>query len=306
MALVSWDGAGPVTCSDAKSNTYSVAVTDYDSTMNQTTVLCVATNVAAGPNTMSVTFDGPHGSRRLIVNEYSGVATANAIDVTAHRRGLSTTAVNNVTSGAATTTTAGDLVVGGVEDNTNQIVISAGTGFTQRNSLDNTDSAIQDKVQTVAGSVASTQTFSEANNSYSAVMVALKPKGSGGPPVGPRGALVFRLTWNTGADMDLYVTEPNGNLIYQGNAGPFPDTGRFDGDAQGACATAGATSGAETTTWTAAPAAGTYVVGVVQNALCSSISPRWTIEVFKNGTVVSTSTGTGNTTSDIAYTYAGA
>ena len=100
--------------------------------------------------------------------------------MTAHRRGLSTTAVNNVTSGAATTTTAGDLIVGGVEDNTNQITITAGTGFTQRNSLDNTDSAIQDKVQTAAGSIASTQTFSEANNSYSAVMVCAKTRRLGG------------------------------------------------------------------------------------------------------------------------------
>src|SRR5207247_2393994 len=64
-----------------------------------------------------------------------------------------------------------DLIFGSVVDATSTTSIAAGTGFTQRNSLNAKDTAIQDKNQATPGSIASTQTFG-ATHRYIALEAA--------------------------------------------------------------------------------------------------------------------------------------
>jgi len=68
------------------------------------------------------------------------------------------------------------LIFGVVMDDSGVLSsITAGTGFTQRQSVNNKDMATEDLRQVVSGSVAATQTFGAADR-YLAQMVAFKPK----------------------------------------------------------------------------------------------------------------------------------
>jgi hypothetical protein len=69
-----------------------------------------AEDIATGPNAVTVTDTVSGGTLWFAVFEYSGVAAASSLDVTAAARGMSTTA----DSGAATTTASGDLVIGAI------------------------------------------------------------------------------------------------------------------------------------------------------------------------------------------------
>ena len=101
--------------------------------------MCYAANIKAGANTVTATFNGSRAFRRLIVSEYGGVATSSPVDVTAKGAGTGTTAANAITSTAATTTAGGDLIFGTTMDTSAPTAITAGTGFTQRNSVNNKD-----------------------------------------------------------------------------------------------------------------------------------------------------------------------
>lgn len=176
VVAVSWDSASgsALSCSDNQSNVYGVAITATDSTNAQASGICYALNVVGGATTVSANFSPSASFRRMVLTEYSGVATSDALDVTASRVAVATTATDNVTSSAATTTMNNDLVVGVVMDTDSQTTIAAGTGYTQRNYSGNKDLAIQDKIQATAGSVTSTQTFG-ATHRYAAVMAAFRP-----------------------------------------------------------------------------------------------------------------------------------
>ena len=83
------------------------------------------------------------------------------------------TAANAITSTAATTTSSGDLVFGAVMDDTGVNNITAGTGFTQRQSVNNTDLVSEDLVLLFNGTVAATFTFS-AEDRYLAQIVTFR------------------------------------------------------------------------------------------------------------------------------------
>ena len=95
------------------------------------------------------------------------------LDVVATQIADGSTRVNAITSGAARTTASGDLVFGAVMDDAGVNNITAGTGFTLRQSVNNKDLASEDLVQTSGGSVAATFTFSAAHR-YLAQMVTFK------------------------------------------------------------------------------------------------------------------------------------
>src|SRR6185369_16574631 len=139
---------------------YLVAVNDFDSGNRQGLATLYAFNIRAGANTVTVTFGTTGGYRRVIVSEYSGVATTAPLDVTAKSQGTSTTAANGATSTAATTTANGNLIFGVAMDDSGAFgTINAGTGFTRRASLNGMDMATEDLVQAAAGAVAATFTF---------------------------------------------------------------------------------------------------------------------------------------------------
>ena len=173
VAAISWGNNSAVTCSDSQSNVYAVATTQYDSTNNQSLAICYAMNVKAGATTVTATFGSSATHRRLAVHEYRNIALTGAVDVVAKNLVNGTTAANAITSTAAVTTVNGDLIFGAVMDDTGTTTITAWTGFTQRLSVNNKDTATEDLVQATAGSIAATQTFSAAHR-YLAQMVAFK------------------------------------------------------------------------------------------------------------------------------------
>jgi hypothetical protein len=176
VAAVSWDSTATLTCSDSQGNAYVVVTTQYDATWDQSLAVCYAVNIKAGANTVTASFGSSVTTRRLAVHEYSGIALTSPVDVSAKRVGTGTTTVNGVSSPAATTTASGDLIFGAVMDVSGSTTsITAGTGFTQRQSLNNKDFATEDTVQAAAGSIAATQTFG-ASHRYIALMVAFRRK----------------------------------------------------------------------------------------------------------------------------------
>ena len=173
VVAVSWGSSAALTCSDSLGNIYAVATTQYDSSNNQSLAICYAANAKAGSNAVTVTFASSTPYRRLLIHEYSGIATSSAVDVVAKNVANGSTAVDAITSTAATTTASGDLIFGAVMDDTGTTTITAGTGFTQRLSVNNKDAVSQDRVQAVAGSIAATQRFGAAHR-YLAQMIAFK------------------------------------------------------------------------------------------------------------------------------------
>lgn len=126
--------------------------------------ICFFPNTVGGSCTVTATWASTRQRVGLIVAEYSGIATASPLDVTAHSSlvGGSTTP----TSTAATTTVANDLVVAGLVCDY-VTVITAGTSisFTTREIGDDavaTSAAFEDGVKATAGSVEGNWTLNTA------------------------------------------------------------------------------------------------------------------------------------------------
>jgi hypothetical protein len=179
VAAISWDtvASTAVTCSDNQGNTYTTVTNTNDATSTQALAVCYAPNAAGGATTVTATFGAASVTRRISVHEYSGVATTSPVDVSRTNTANGTTAANNITSTAGTTTVANDLIFGAVMENgTGNATITPGTGFTNRRIVNN-ELATQDLAQASAGSIASTWTFSTAQR-YTAHMVAFKATGA--------------------------------------------------------------------------------------------------------------------------------
>src|SRR5262249_55854824 len=182
VVAASWgDSTAPsIGATDLLGNAYAVAATDFDPNNRQGLAILYAATVRGGANAVTVNLGGAKGYRRIIVSEYSGVATVSPLDVTAKNRAGGTTAANGVTSGSATTTVSGDLIFGvAMDDSGNFGTITAGTGFTRRTTLNNMDMATEDMVQAAAGAKAATFTFSRADT-YLAQAAAFKLRAGGG------------------------------------------------------------------------------------------------------------------------------
>jgi hypothetical protein len=172
-----------MSCGDNAGNTYAVATTFFDTTSFRQIGICYATNITGAATTVTATFGGSSvANRRIIAHEYSGIVTPNgsAVDATAAAAASATTATDAVTSGNGTTTVQNALVFGAVANVSATSAITAGTNFTQRNSLNGKDFATQDRTLASPGSVASTQTFGTNGNRYLAAMVAFKPEAISG------------------------------------------------------------------------------------------------------------------------------
>jgi hypothetical protein len=212
VVAVTWgDNPAPnIRAADGQGNTYVVATNDFDSGARQGLAILYAPNVKAGPNTVTVTFGVNGGYRRIIASEYSGVATTSPLDVTAKNKGNATTAANNVTSTAASTSTSGGLIFGvGMVDSGQFPTISAGTGFTRRATLNGMDIATEDAIQGSAGPVAATFTLSSANI-YLAQMAAFKAgsgAGGGGPAISGISCSPSSLTSGTSTTCTVSLTQ---------------------------------------------------------------------------------------------------
>jgi len=184
VAAVSWSNTGSLTCSDSQGNVYTTVTAQYDSTKNQSLGICYAANIKGGADTVTATFGGSSPYRRMLIQEYSGAAANNPVDVKAQDIAAGTTAPDNITTTPGITTVAGDLIFGAVMDDSGVNAIQAGTNFTWRSSVNGADLASEDLAQGAAGAVAATWTFSSADR-YLAQMVAFKPLGLSGDNTPP-------------------------------------------------------------------------------------------------------------------------
>lgn len=178
VAAVSWDttgGAGTLTCSDNLGDTYTTVNTWNDATNTQALAICYAPNIAGGATTVTATLSATHVTRRLVITEYSGVATSSPVDVsTGVGGGTGTTTANATTSGSTTPTTDGDLIFGAVMDTAGTNAAVQGAGFNMRNFTNLKDLVTEDLLQNTAASTAATWTFGTAHR-YNAAVVAFKP-----------------------------------------------------------------------------------------------------------------------------------
>jgi hypothetical protein len=141
-------GATLSAISDTLGNTYSVVVGPIDAA-GDIHYVAVAADSMAGGDTVTVTLSAaPVNGSDLLVMEYSGLALANAFDVSAQASGNGTA----LSSGPATTTAAHELVLGYAEAPS----ASPGIGFTQRALL--SGNLTEDKVVSTAGTYDATAT----------------------------------------------------------------------------------------------------------------------------------------------------
>ena len=134
---------------DSVGNSYSVAIGPTTGTgMRQS--IYYAANIAGGTNTVTVTFSQAAAFPDVRILEYRGVT---ALDVTAGASGTSTSA----SSGAATTTSANELIFGA--DYVSTLTGAAGSGFTSRIITSPDGDIAEDKVVTTAGSNSATATL---------------------------------------------------------------------------------------------------------------------------------------------------
>lgn len=120
----------------------------------------------------------------------------------------------------------------------------------------------------------------------------------------PHGHLVVSLTWDSEADLDLHVVEPDGVEIWKGNPNsyeaPAPGTppdpagyangAQLDVDSNASCVIDGRRL--ENVAWSATPPPkGHYLVRVDTFSLCGATSARWKVEAILEGTSVASGTG---------------
>jgi hypothetical protein len=151
-----------------------------------------AMNVSAGSVTVTVTFSGATTNKALICQEYSGIATSGALDVTKTNSQAGSTATDGITSGSTTSTAENnELVVaaGWVRSGASGLV--SGTGFNTRAPL--LEDAFygfraEDKNLATAGDAVSTFTASDAPSGAMVKVSTFKEPSAGGAC---RGALTL-------------------------------------------------------------------------------------------------------------------
>src|SRR6185503_2874387 len=148
------------TVTDTRGNTYRRALQVNQTVDAVTVAIYYAENIAGGVNTVSVADSVTGGTLRFAIAEYAGVAVSNSLDATALAEGTGTV----VSSGTATTTANGDLVLGMLVAS-NGATMAAGTGFVLQERVPTTGTklGVEDRQQTSAGAVAATATLSSSD-----------------------------------------------------------------------------------------------------------------------------------------------
>jgi hypothetical protein len=156
---------------DSRGNTYTLAVGPTTGTGLRQSIY-YAKNIAAGSNTVTVTFSAAAAFADVRVLEYSGLDTANPLDKTAGAAGSGTTA----SSGAATTTSANELIFGA--GMTAARFTAAGTGFVSRIITSPDADIAEDETVNATGSYSATAPNS--SSSWVMQMATFKASGQGG------------------------------------------------------------------------------------------------------------------------------
>src|ERR1022692_398477 len=182
-------------------------------------------NTAAAPFGLTITITATSATYlQGAVGEYSGVATAGALDQAAAAKGNST----SVDSGPTAAVAAGELVVGGIITGGSPGTVTPGSSqgrtFTIRAQTSSGSSDLEDVLASNAGTQDGTATFSTATDWYAAAGV-FHPYGGGDtqPPTTPTGltatsvtASAVSLSWTASTDnvgVAGYTVYRNGTAI---------------------------------------------------------------------------------------------
>ena len=159
---------------DSKGNVYKKAVqldVTLDTPKGHTLAIYYAEKIAGGPNTVTVSCS-VYATLQFAILEYSGVATSEALDVTAAVQGSSTSA----NSGSATTTTSGELLLGAISAADAQD-LAAGSGYIAREAVltaPNITLIAEDQVQTAVGAISASGALLDFSDPWGAVLAAFK------------------------------------------------------------------------------------------------------------------------------------
>jgi chitodextrinase len=217
VVAVGWNDSTSTigTVTDSIGNAYRLAVgpTIYSGAATQ--AIYYAANIAsaaAGANTVTVSFNASVAYPDIRILEYTGVSGSNPLDVTAAATGNGTFA----SSGAATTTSANDLIFGA--DVTVSYTTAAGSGFQSRMITSPDGDIAEDRIVTATGSYAATAPTNPADP-WIMQMAAFKA-GAGGAaiPTAPANLTAtaasssqISLTWGaateTGGTIAQYLIE---------------------------------------------------------------------------------------------------
>jgi hypothetical protein len=186
--------------SDSRGNAYALAVGPTTNSARQ--AIYYAKNIlsaGAGANTVTVSLSGSSAYVDLRIAEYSGIDTANPLDVTVAGTGTSTSA----NSGSVTTTSANNLLVGAAYSGAT--VTGAGGGYTQRLSSFNTNN-LQDRIVTTTGSYNATASVSPSVfwimqfAAFKAALDTQAPNAPSGLSASTASSSQINLTWTASTD----------------------------------------------------------------------------------------------------------
>jgi chitodextrinase len=234
--LVGWFGeynsSGQVKVSDSVNGAWTRSTASTTFGGGGDIALYYLQNTAAAPNGLIITISATNATYlESAAGEYSGVATAGALDQVAAAKGNSAT----VDSGPTGAVGAGELVVGGILTGGSPGTVMAGTSqgqsFALRAQTSGQSANLEDILSSAAGAQDARATFSSATDWY-AVAATFHPYGSGNtsPPSVPAGlaapsvtASSVGLSWSASTDatgtLAGYTVYRNGTSIGTVNAG---------------------------------------------------------------------------------------
>jgi len=151
VVYVIWNNTGAVTVADSRGNTFANIGAPVSWSSGYSAQVFYAPIITGGTDTVTATFHTPVTSFGVVyAHEYAGISRVNPVDVATSASGSSA----SLNSGAATTTSANDLIFGaGVSDN---VVTAAGSGFASRDLA--YGNITEDRVAGLIGSYAATAT----------------------------------------------------------------------------------------------------------------------------------------------------
>ncbi|HEY5667537.1 MAG TPA: hypothetical protein VIR03_00060 [Candidatus Saccharimonadales bacterium] len=168
-------------CTDTLGNTFTNVTFINNPTRQQGLGVCYAANIVGGTDAVTAHFGGTGATYiSVIATEYHN-ATTTPLDVSSTNFATATVSANGGTTGAATTTAAGDLVFAAFDDTFGEQITGAGTGLVQRGTTTGStgiQTLVEDKTQATAGSTSATAGFSAADL-YLGVMVTFKRVAAG-------------------------------------------------------------------------------------------------------------------------------
>jgi Protein of unknown function (DUF4038)/Putative collagen-binding domain of a collagenase len=157
ILAIGWnDDTNSITAiSDTAGNVYHVAIPTYRGN-GTSQAIYYATNINAGNNTVTATFDHPAAYADLRITEYSGLSPTNVFDVGSASTGIGTAA----SSGPVTVITTNELLfAAGMTAGT---FTGAGSGFTLRVITSPDSDMVADQIATATGNYNATATLSSS------------------------------------------------------------------------------------------------------------------------------------------------